>query len=162
MALKFLNDGISMDNRLKMIALFERYAGLFENVSVDWNYKMRSCAGRAWISKGFIQLNARLLTDNPNEFMPTFAHELAHLVARKRYGNTISAHGRQWASVMREMGHEPERTHNLDVSKIKRRWARVGVNCACKTHMVTKHRYSRIMDGAKFRCLLCKTYLGEG
>ena len=50
-----------------------------------------------------ISVNGNL---NEFAFLITLLHELAHLVAFLRYGNTIASHGKEWKQVYGEILHE--------------------------------------------------------
>src|SRR5689334_17340608 len=66
-------------------------------VRVEWNSRLRSCAGRADTSRFIISLNPRLRQHGADEIDRTFRHELAHLLARFRARRRrIAPHGPEW------------------------------------------------------------------
>lgn len=90
------------------------------SVRVEWNHRMRTAAGRAFYRKSLIELNPRLATELPkaqseDEIDRTLKHELAHLIAFNRAGNSrIQPHGTEWKRACRELGIAGEdRCHAL-------------------------------------------------
>lgn len=61
-----------------------------------------------------ISINGNL---NKYSFLITLLHELAHLLAYEKYGNSIQAHGRQWRDEFRKILNEfiPQRIFPLDI-----------------------------------------------
>ena len=95
-------------------------------VEVEWNPRMRSCAGRAFWPAGLIQLNPRLNEISDAEVKRTVLHELAHLVAYERNPHrSIKSHGREWQCACADLGIPDERaTHDLALPtrSLRRRW----------------------------------------
>lgn len=95
-------------------------------VEVEWNPRMRSCAGRAFWPVGLIQLNPRLAEISDAEVRRTVLHELAHLVAYERNPHrSIKSHGAEWKQACSDLGIPDERaTHELALPtrSLKRRW----------------------------------------
>lgn len=115
-------------------------------------------AGQAYYKEHHVRVNAVLLTENAEAFMTrTLPHEVAHLVAHRLHGSSISAHGPEWQAVMRAFGLEPSRCHSYDTSR-----ARVGktyrFRCSCRTFEVTARRARNAMVGG-LRCRKCGTTL---
>lgn len=157
-----LNNNFKVLDSIEMRRIVESAENHFNqafNFTVAYNDNMRTTIGRAWYRLGLIHLNYRLIERNPAEFMPTFAHELAHLITRQVYGRAATAHGKHWKSVMRVLGFSPERTHNLDTSGLKRRVARVDAFCGCKTHKITKTRATKMQNGYMYSCRSCRVEL---
>ncbi len=128
-----------------------------ETCQIEINNRMRSTAGRATISLNRIQLNGRLLSNNPEHLEQTFAHELAHLISYALYGATDgSGHGSNWQRVMHTMGYSPDRTHSLDVSGLRHEHKAVAkAKCLCGLHILKARKYNKIMRGSRYRCLKC-------
>ncbi len=89
-------------------------------VTVSWNPRMRTAAGRAFLKDSRIELNPRL-RDLPedqraDELLRTLLHELAHLVAFERAGQRrIPPHGAEWRQACRDLGiPDEDRCHDLD------------------------------------------------
>ncbi len=99
---------------------------LTKRVTVEWNTRMRSCAGRAFWPKGAIELNPRLLEISKAEVRQTVLHELAHLIAYERNPNrSIKSHGVEWQKACAEVGIPGEKaTHELALPSrnLKRKW----------------------------------------
>jgi SprT protein len=83
-------------------------------IRVEWNRRLKSCAGRADYRGRLILLNPRL-REHPVEIDRTFRHELAHLLAQFRAGRRrILPHGPEWREACRDLGIAGEkRCHNL-------------------------------------------------
>ncbi|MDB4648346.1 SprT-like domain-containing protein, partial [Akkermansiaceae bacterium] len=78
---------------------------LEKRVVVEWNPRMRSCAGRAFWPIGLIQLNPELSKISNSEIKRTVLHELAHLVAYERNPyRSIKSHGLEWQRACADLG----------------------------------------------------------
>jgi len=99
---------------------------LAETISVVWNSRMRTTAGRAFWPEGKIELNPKLNEVVPGEVRATLLHELAHLVAYARAGRRrIKAHGSEWQQACADLGIPGERaTHSLPLPgrTMRRKW----------------------------------------
>lgn len=84
-------------------------------VRVEWNARLKTCAGRADSRTKLISLNPRLLEHGPAEIDRTLRHELAHLLAQFRAGcRRILPHGTEWHAACHDLGIGDEtRCHNL-------------------------------------------------
>ena len=84
-------------------------------VRVEWNPRLRSCAGRADSQEKLISLNPRLCEYGATEIDRTLRHELAHLLAQFRAGRRrILPHGREWRDACHDLAIGDEmRCHNL-------------------------------------------------
>lgn len=95
-------------------------------ITVVWNHRMRTTAGRAFWPDAIIQLNPKLREIAPEEVERTLLHELAHLVAYARAGRRrISAHGAEWQQACADLGIPGEKaTHSLPLPgrKMTRKW----------------------------------------
>jgi SprT protein len=99
---------------------------------VEWNWRLKTAAGRADYRQKLISLNPRL-GEYPVEIDRTLRHELAHILAQFRAGRRrILPHGLQWRQACRdlEIGDE-KRCHNLPfpVSERARRYVYQCPNC---------------------------------
>lgn len=93
-------------------------AGAFRiasDVRVEWNPRLKSCAGRADYRSKLISLNPQLQPHGFAEIDRTLRHELAHLLAQSRAGRRrILPHGTEWQAACRDLGIGDERRcHNL-------------------------------------------------
>jgi len=132
-------------------------------ISVVWNPRMRTAAGRAFTRESRIELNSRL-QDLPEgareeELRNTFLHELAHLIAFAKAGrNRILPHGPEWQQACRDLGIPGEnRCHSLDFTprRIERKFAYTCPHCRAVIHRV--RRLSR-----RVACFTCCRALARG
>jgi len=97
-------------------------------------------------------------------------HEVAHIIAHERYGRgvgkRIKPHGNEWKRVMREMGLDPDRCHEVPTAGVANKKAKFKTFCNCpgegKLHLVTQKVYNRIADPLrlnKYFCRRCKATL---
>lgn len=84
-------------------------------VCVDWNDRLTTTAGRAFLRNGRIELNPKLLAKAPDQLVVVLVHEAAHIAAFRLFGANIPAHGRHWRALMRLAGQVPEVTHKIPV-----------------------------------------------
>jgi SprT protein len=95
-------------------------------VRVEWNPRLKTCAGRADYRARLISLNPRLCDYEAAEIDRTLLHELAHILAQFRAGRRrILPHGAEWRQACRDLGIADEkRCHNLPfpVSERARRY----------------------------------------
>jgi SprT protein len=94
-------------------------------IRVEWNSRLKTCAGRADYRQKRICLNPKL-REHPAEIDRTLRHELAHILAQVRAGRRrILPHGLEWQQACRDLGIADEkRCHNLPfpVSQRARRY----------------------------------------
>ena len=83
-------------------------------IRVEWNFRLKTAAGRADHRQKLISLNPRL-GEHPAEIDRTLRHELAHILAQFRAGRRpISPHGSEWQQACRDLGIAGEkRCHTL-------------------------------------------------
>jgi SprT protein len=84
------------------------------DVRVEWNSRLKTCAGRANYRTKVISLNPRL-REHPTEIERTLRHELAHFLAQFRAGRRrMLPHGEEWRAACRDLGiGDEKRCHNL-------------------------------------------------
>lgn len=92
---------------------------LARQVKIVYNPRLTTTLGRAVFGEMKLELNPRLLRENPGELAPTLAHEAAHLVVKMRYGQ-VSPHGREFKTLMRAVNLSDKATHNLPVAHLRR------------------------------------------
>ena len=87
---------------------------LARDLSVEWNSRLKTAAGRADYRSKLISLNLQLV-HHPAEIDRTLQHELAHILAQFRAGRRrILPHGVEWREACRDLGISDEkRCHNL-------------------------------------------------
>ena len=98
---------------------------LASELRVEWNARLKTCAGRADYRSKLISLNPQLV-HNPSEIDRTLLHELAHILAQFRAGRRrILPHGTEWRQACCDLGIADEKCcHNLPfrVSERARRY----------------------------------------
>ena len=87
---------------------------LAREIRVEWNSRLKTCAGRADYREKLISLNP-LVQNHGDEVDRTLRHELAHLLAQWRVGRRrIVPHGIEWRRACVDLGIADEaRCHNL-------------------------------------------------
>ena len=120
-------------------------------IRVEWNPRLKSCAGRADYRSRLISLNP-LLVHHPVEIGRTFRHELAHILAQFRARRRrILPHGVEWQHACCDLGISGEkRCHNLPF-RAKSYAARLVYRCPnCKRDFPRVRRVKRAVA-----CLAC-------
>lgn len=85
-------------------------------IIVTFSKRLVSTAGTASFSPSYrITLSEKLMRENPEELIPTFIHELAHILVRDQYGSKVKSHGPEWKVMMKLLGQEPERCHTMKI-----------------------------------------------
>jgi SprT protein len=111
---------------------------------VQWNARLKSCAGRADYRHKLISLNPRLREHGATEIEQTLRHELAHLLAQARAGRRrIAPHGVEWRMACRDLGIDGEaRCHTLPfpVTRRARRFLYKCPNCRSSFSRVRRIR----------------------
>lgn len=122
-----------------------------------------TAAGRAQLQAHNIQFNDWLVKHNLQAFLDeTVAHELAHIIHHKLFPGDRAWHGKRWQEIMRRLGYEPQRCHDLDLTGMpglrrQRRWV---YKCDCRTHELTTVRHNKVRRiGRSYTCKLCGTIL---
>lgn len=115
-----------------------------DQVTVDLSERMGTCAGKAWSSRVAIRLNARLLAINPDELVPTYLHEFAHVVANMLFEKQCH-HGPYWKKIMAILGVSDDRCHKMDVSAFQRPQKRFAYSCmkCARDFQLTLTRHKR-------------------
>jgi SprT protein len=128
------NDDPSHNNKGRNVDLEEKARELLRTngaaqiatkIHVEWNARLKTCAGRADYGSKLIYLNPQL-AHHPGEIDRTLRHELGHILAQFRAGRRrILPHGTEWRQACCDLGISDERRcHNLPfpVSKRTRRY----------------------------------------
>ena len=76
------------------------------DLRVEWNFRLKTAAGRADYRQKLISLNPRLV-EHPSEIDRTLRHELAHILAqsREKSRRRISPHGSEWTAGLSRFGN---------------------------------------------------------
>ena len=132
----------------------------FRPVRLQFNSRMRTTGGRAWTGeKRLIELNLRLMRENPEELLPTFVHELIHIVTRDCHGPKVASHGFEWKQMMRRVGQTPDRCHTMPTEHLKAQRKTWNAKCKCMTHEIGAKRKRNMETGSKYTCRMCKAPL---
>jgi len=124
-------------------------------------------AGQVRMGKGartLIRYNLELLRRETADFLArTVPHEVAHVLAYRRYGSRIRAHGPEWQRIMRELGAEPTRCHDYDVHGLDaRRLQYFDYHCSCMRHQLSSIRHNKVAKGQRYLCKRCGEPLRRG
>jgi SprT protein len=157
MAMNIVEAMLAVHERIEAVYQIceKRYNRTFPRPTVDFAIRGRT-AGRAFCLRNHISFNRMLLMQEGDKFIEnTPGHEVAHLVARHVYGNTISSHGNEWKSVMVAIGQVPNRCHDFEV--------RTGniyfCKCPNREHHLSTRMHNSIQAGKNRICNRCRTRL---
>ena len=121
-------------------------------VQVQWNSRLKSCAGRAHYRLKLISLNPLLHGYGDEEVRRTLLHELAHFLAQFRGGRRrIPPHGKEWRRACDDLGiGDEKRCHNLPFP-VRQRTRRLLYRCPnCRRDFPRTRRIRRSVA-----CLAC-------
>ena len=139
-----LGGDLEMTKRARSLCMGLGLAVLARKVTVRWNPRMRSTAGRATWPDAVVEVNPALQEISERETERTFLHELAHLVAYERAGKRrIRPHGPEWRRACCELGIPGERAgHSLPLPsrKMRRKWRYFCPGCWAVFDRVRKMR----------------------
>jgi SprT protein len=142
-------DLVEKARELLVAAGASRIAG---EVRVEWNARLKTCAGHVDYRRKLISLNPRLHEHGFSEIDRTLRHELAHLLAQFRaVRRRILPHGPDWRAACHDLGiGDEKRCHNLPfpMSEVVRRFI---YRCPhCLTNFARVRRIKRAVA-----CLAC-------
>ncbi|MCG7874030.1 MAG: SprT-like domain-containing protein [Candidatus Thiodiazotropha lotti] len=108
-----------------------------------------------------IRYNSTLLAQYGEKFLEqTVPHEVAHLLARRLYGQSIKPHGSEWRSIMSYFNVPANRCHSFDTSQSAARSMRYfDYHCLCRQHKLSAIRHNRIISGVTYLCQTCGSSL---
>lgn len=150
-----------------VVEIYEKASRLFnlKNPSVpDVSFFSKSgTAGRAWYAEHRVEFNEILALENPETFMTTIAHEIAHLITDQLYPNAKQHHGPEFKYVMESLGYDPRTYHSYDVSSVSTRRVKIRYEYVCvecgKTYEVATPTHKKIMavNAIGYFCTKCKS-----
>ena len=132
-------------------------------VTVRWNPRLHSTAGRAYPRKWLVELNPRI-RNHPGETSRTLRHELAHLLVawnvkafgagHRTRGQRRAVHGPEWKRACALLGIDgEERCHQLPLAAPRRLARPYAYECpAC---LVVLRRVRPIKRGSMLACGEC-------
>lgn len=114
LALQFQGLDPDLERQARDLLRANGAARIAAQLRVEWNSRLKTCAGRADYRQKLISLNPQL-REHPPEIDRTLRHELAHVLAQFRAGRQrILPHGEEWQQACRDFGIKGEkRCHNL-------------------------------------------------
>jgi predicted SprT family Zn-dependent metalloprotease len=115
-----LPDGATLKAMAARCGRVWRFQSLPARVTIAYNPRMRSAAGRARLEQARVELNPRLLGEHPQQFVATLVHELAHMVVYFRHGK-VRPHGERFRALMQALGLPDKATHDLKAGHLARR-----------------------------------------
>lgn len=124
---------------------------------IDFFSKGRS-AGLANFRLNLLKFNEVLAKENSESFMNTIIHEVAHLVAKKKYPNMKQHHGPEWKSVFIKLGGNGQTYHSYDISSVVKTKQFI-YTCGCKDKelKISKIKHTRMSNNATvYHCVQCK------
>lgn len=140
-----ISDRISSEDELKKATehIIEEF-DLEIDVDVEISGRFKQKAGQYRHSERKVRISEHLLENHPDEVMETLKHELGHAVVMNRNGERrIKPHGREWKSVMQELGVDnPEACHSLQLTEY--RYLIRCTNPECDVEL-GRHRKSRLV-----------------
>jgi SprT protein len=109
------HQGVDLEEKARELLRTNGACRIAMEIRVEWNARLKTCAGRADYCGKLISLNPRLCDHGATEVDRTLRHEIAHLLAHFRAGHRrILPHGVEWRQACQdlEIGDE-KRCHTL-------------------------------------------------
>ena len=131
------------------------YRSEIPSLTVNYSRLMRSRGGLARPQRLRVALNARLMREHPDQLEQILIHEICHILTwiQSPYARS---HGSEWRSMMRTMGREPDRCHEMPTAHLQYKQKRFEVVCACRSHVVSARLLRKIEAiGANYTCRSC-------
>ena len=134
-------------------------------IRVEWN-KSKRVAGDAWYIARRIRFSTVAWEHMvEQERWNTVVHEVCHIVSDYQAGYRVKPHGIEWKNLMVRCGADPKRTWKPSESFYKaghgrKQHIRAALTvCGCGEHPITKNRFTRMRNGAQYRCKTCRQVL---
>jgi SprT protein len=115
-----------------------------------------------------VHFNTKLALSNWDDFIDnTVPHEVCHIAVwywADYFRKPIpSAHGAAWKLMMWEVGAKAKRTHDYDVSEVKKKTKTYLYQCGCPERIeVSSAIHNKIGKGNLYRCKKCHQTLTNG
>lgn len=152
----------------KIAECIEKSGVALDMPTVVYNINSARIGGTANRATNTIAINPVYLNAHTEKYISTTTvHEACHLIAFKKYGNYISAHGKEWKHEMRMQGAEPNRCHEYKVpvgvklGNSRPRYDTVCVKCGAITQ-ATKSVLNRIAAGGHYTHRSCGGRIAVG
>lgn len=123
--------------------------------SVGGYFCWRQCRTTGKVTQYF-RFNRVLVRENLDEYLEQICpHEVAHYIARSKWGLKIRPHGAEWKSVMVDVFNlAPDRCHSMDTTSVEK--LPFVYRCACQDHRVSKRKHNKIRRGGIYTCNSCR------
>ncbi|WP_223508862.1 MULTISPECIES: SprT-like domain-containing protein [unclassified Pseudomonas] len=123
--------------------------------TVGGYFSYRKCRTTGKVTQYF-RFNRVLVRENLNEYLEQLCpHEVAHYIARSKWGRGIRPHGVEWKSVMVDVFNlAPDRCHTMDTTSVEK--LPFIYRCDCQEHRVSKRKHNKMLRGGKYRCNTCR------
>jgi SprT protein len=125
-------------------------------------------AGLAKSATMSVHFNTKLALNQWSDFLEnTVPHEVCHIAVwywTRFFGaGRQPPHGARWKSMMRLVGCVPKRTHDYDVSEVKKKTKKYVYHCGCvKPIEVSSIIHNKIQKGFIYSCKRCHQKLTGG
>jgi len=111
-------------------------------------FSKSAVSGKAYYDLHKVTFNEILALENPETFMNTIAHEIAHLITHQVYPYAKQHHGPEFRSVMKVMGYVPNTYHTYNVESVSTRRVKTRFVYLCKScgmeHRIAKPTHNKI------------------
>jgi len=136
---------VAIQRELDRLCKLWGISNIREGIEIEFSSRLTRSLGRTLPAKKTIRLNRQLLGNLIEYLEEVLCHEIGHIAAFHKYGDSVSPHGEEWRSLVRLAGFEP--TTKLDVSLEKteqRSKRRFSHSCPrCLTKRIAKVRMTR-------------------
>jgi predicted SprT family Zn-dependent metalloprotease len=128
---------------------------LASSVTVQISSRLKSSLGRCSPATGRVSLHP-LLADAPRSlFAAVLCHELAHVIAYRRFNRSAAPHGPEWQTLVRTAGFDPAVAIPYPTSPVKKqksqaRYAFAHICPVCQTRRFARRGIRR------WRCAECQ------
>lgn len=97
----------------------------------------------------------------PEQRKQVIIHEVCHVLAEEKYGDTIKPHGEEWQSMMRIAGTQPLIYHEVDNDDLYKPQKRFNIRClSCNAIIrISKNKRTRLKNGKQYPCKKCRKLL---
>lgn len=119
-------------------------------------FNLRGKAAGQATARGVIRFNPLFAQHYTERFLArTVPHELAHVAAYQMFGTM--AHDNNWRRVMYNLGVEPTRCHEYDLSVIPGYAYSYACPSCKRQYKLSRTRHNRVLSGTQYSCGVCRT-----
>ena len=143
------------------------------NPNIEYNIKSVRVLGTYNLKSDTMDLNISLLEEFGELYInEVVVHELAHLIvdalypSRMNYGKKVMPHGKEFKVVCAHLNIPGKSTCDLfknskHLQPKKRKTVRYGHKCDCMVHHITKNMHNKMINGARYTCKDCNSFLSS-